>query len=185
MEADLERGKRIKSLRTKRGWTLQQLADAVGVRHFQSVQKWEAGQPLSYPNLLKLARALDTSTENILGEQVDIEPEDLDARLLRVEGGLLSLVRNEIDTLGTRVAGVSSDFQAFAQWSRNVVSEINSGLAVLREASEGQTTAVEGLSDQVQALRSELRELRGSVEAAAAREAPARQRRKPPAAGDQ
>ena len=174
MEVDTGRGTRIKDLRTERGWTQRQLADKIGVRHYQSVQAWERGRPMEYDNLLALARAFDVDVSALLGEDEPAEDDDVEKRVLHIEGALLSLLRKEVDALRTQLGDVRTTMAGLA-------AQVMEGLGELREASDGQSRAVEGLSDQVQALRSELRELRGIVAAPAETEAPARPQRKRPA----
>lgn len=59
-------GQRIRSLRTERGLTLQQIADQFGIKR-SSVSGWERGDSRPDPDKLpKLARALGTTVEHLL-----------------------------------------------------------------------------------------------------------------------
>lgn len=75
---------RLRSTRIQRGFTLQQMADCVGIA-LRSYQKYESGdsEP-AYDYLVKLADFLDVPTDfllgrdaylNSLGVSVDVSPE--------------------------------------------------------------------------------------------------------------
>ena len=63
-------GPRIQTLRRSRGWTQEQLAQALKVSR-QAVSKWEAGQAMpDGANLVALSRAFGVSTDSLLlGEE--------------------------------------------------------------------------------------------------------------------
>ena len=59
-----EVGKKIKKLRTERRWTLEQLADEVGVTK-STVKKWEAGtiDDIGFTKIVRLAEIFGTSVD--------------------------------------------------------------------------------------------------------------------------
>lgn len=63
-------GPRIQTLRRSRGWTQEQLAQALKVSR-QAVSKWEAGQAMpDGANLVALSRAFGVSMDSLLlGEE--------------------------------------------------------------------------------------------------------------------
>jgi len=59
---------KIKEARKNKGMTQKQLADLAGVS-YRAVQTWEAGRlPKSLDPVMKLAKALDTTSEELLDE---------------------------------------------------------------------------------------------------------------------
>lgn len=63
-------GRRIKELRTEKGWTLEQLGDAVGVNK-STVRKWETGmiKNMRRDKLAMIAKALSTTPAYLMGWQ--------------------------------------------------------------------------------------------------------------------
>lgn len=60
-------GKQIKYHRNKKGWTMKQLADAIGVHGKQTINAYESGtRTPSNPTMLKIAAALDCTYEQTL-----------------------------------------------------------------------------------------------------------------------
>ena len=69
------RGERIKDARLRKGWTQQQLADAVGVSQ-PAIGLWERGKrDILADNLMALAKALGVSVEELAGMLDDQEPD--------------------------------------------------------------------------------------------------------------
>lgn len=57
-----ETGQKIKQLRLSRNWTLQDLANAIGCRHRQTVHYWESGKNNpSSQTISKLSKAFGVS----------------------------------------------------------------------------------------------------------------------------
>ena len=83
-------GENIAALRKKQGMSQQTLADAIYVTR-QTISKWEKN--LSVPDadaLTRLADALNTSVQTLLGqpEEAASEPSDLAAALMRINDQL-------------------------------------------------------------------------------------------------
>lgn len=83
-------GENIAALRKKAGMTQQSLADALYVTR-QTISKWEKN--LSVPDadaLVRLADALDTTVQNLLGqaEEAAAAPSDVAAALSRINDQL-------------------------------------------------------------------------------------------------
>ena len=83
-------GENIAALRKQRGMTQQSLADALFVTR-QTISKWEKN--LSVPDadvLVRLADALDTTVQTLLGqpEETSAEPSDIAAALNRINDQL-------------------------------------------------------------------------------------------------
>lgn len=83
-------GENIAALRKKQGMSQQTLADAIYVTR-QTVSKWEKN--LSVPDadaLVRLADALDTTVQALLGqmEESPVEPSDVAAALSRINDQL-------------------------------------------------------------------------------------------------
>ena len=83
-------GENIAALRKQRGMTQQSLADALFVTR-QTISKWEKN--LSVPDadvLVRLADALDTTVQTLLGqpEEASAEPADIAAALNRINDQL-------------------------------------------------------------------------------------------------
>ena len=63
--------KRVKALRSERGFSQEELGKLLGVKK-QTVTHWEAGN--NYPNfdtLVKMARLFDVSTDYLLGVEIE------------------------------------------------------------------------------------------------------------------
>lgn len=90
---DVVVGTRVRLLRQARKLSQGALADAIGVT-FQQVQKYErATNRISISMLARMARALDTTIPELVGESAD-DQRPLDALLqLLGEPGTLDLVR--------------------------------------------------------------------------------------------
>lgn len=90
---DIVVGARVRLLRQARKLSQGALADAIGVT-FQQVQKYErATNRISISMLARMARALDTTIPELVGESAD-DQRPLDALLqLMSEPGTLDLVR--------------------------------------------------------------------------------------------
>jgi transcriptional regulator with XRE-family HTH domain len=87
------RTERLKQLRQKRGFTQDELADRAGV-HLRAIQRYEAGE--TEPSLdvaLRLARALETTTDYLGGETDDPVNRIDDDSLSTLERLVLSLLR--------------------------------------------------------------------------------------------
>ena len=56
----------LKGIREERDLTQVELSTMAGVSE-RSIKRWEQGKPISIPNLIKVAKALDTTTDKILG----------------------------------------------------------------------------------------------------------------------
>lgn len=69
-------GERVKQARLKRGLTLEQLAERVGVK-YQSVQGLEDGKSRQTKHLLAYARALSVPAEWLERNEGDMEPESI------------------------------------------------------------------------------------------------------------
>ena len=83
-------GENLAALRKQRGMTQQSLADALFVTR-QTISKWEKN--LSVPDadvLVRLADALDTTVQTLLGqpEETSAEPSDIAAALNRINDQL-------------------------------------------------------------------------------------------------
>lgn len=59
-------GKRLRTLRERKGYTQEELADAMGTSQ-RTVSAWENGQTPNGEMVAKLARELRTSTDYLLG----------------------------------------------------------------------------------------------------------------------
>ena len=75
-------GTRLKELRKQRGWTQKELAQKIGV-NFPQINKYESGlNAPPFEKLIKLAEALDTTTDFLLIGRTDDLPPLHNARLL-------------------------------------------------------------------------------------------------------
>ena len=81
----------IITLRKKQGMSQQSLADAVFVTR-QTISKWEKNLSVPYADgLIRLADALDTTVQNLLGQPEESEPtppSDIAAALTRINDQL-------------------------------------------------------------------------------------------------
>ena len=77
-----EVGRRIKQLRESRNIEQLELAELMGYKSQSTISKWESGTNL--PNggkLVKLAKALNTTTDNILfGSEIEQKEETIDLK---------------------------------------------------------------------------------------------------------
>jgi len=84
MTMDSTLGNRIYNLRTQKRLTQDQLAEKIGVSR-QALSKWERGEAYpDYYNTTALAKALDVSVDELMGEQKDT-PKDGPSRRIRIE----------------------------------------------------------------------------------------------------
>lgn len=159
MEVDPTRGRRIAKMREEAGYTQQQLTDQLSLGSVRTVQNWEYGGKISYPNLVALARALDVEIDVIL--EGDPPPgakdETVDDRLARIEGGLLRIVRTEIVTLRDFVKDAVTGLAQGVEGLTGQVGELHAAVA-------GQTAAFEAVAAELPALRSEIRTLREDLD---------------------
>ena len=68
-------GRRIKKLRTEKGWTLEQFGEAVGVNK-STVRKWETGmiKNMRRDKLISIAQALGTTPAYLMGWEEEEKP---------------------------------------------------------------------------------------------------------------
>jgi transcriptional regulator with XRE-family HTH domain len=69
-------GEKLQAIRLHKGWTLEQMADAVGrtdVSRRSRVWEWEKGirQP-DYASLLTYARLIGVSTDDLIDDEVEL-----------------------------------------------------------------------------------------------------------------
>lgn len=69
-------GEKLQAIRHHKGWTLEQMAEAVGrtdVSRRSRVWEWEKGvrQP-NYPSLLTYARLVGVSTDDLIDDEVEL-----------------------------------------------------------------------------------------------------------------
>jgi len=69
-ECTIRFGKRLRELRLKNGNTLQEIAEAVGLRHRQAIEQYEKGRcsPTLY-TLIKLADYFNVTLDNLVGKK--------------------------------------------------------------------------------------------------------------------
>lgn len=85
--------RRLRVLRETRGYTLEDVANLIGV-HRSQIIRWEDGKVPNAESVVKLARALSVSTDYLLG-LVDNEQDTLkEAKLSTGERQLLDALRN-------------------------------------------------------------------------------------------
>lgn len=91
-------GQRLRDLRIQRGHTLESLSELIGVNG-QQIWRWEArrNEPLSHM-IAALARALETTTDYLLGLTDDPSPRPY-GELTPLERELLAALRRG-DTIG-------------------------------------------------------------------------------------
>ena len=68
---------RLRELRRRKLMTLQELARAVGVKQYQTVQRWESG--VAYPRpaqLRKLCEVLEVTPDELLAALAEQAPEE-------------------------------------------------------------------------------------------------------------
>ena len=69
-------GEKLQAIRQHKGWTLEQMAEAVGrtdISRRSRVWEWEQGirQP-DYASLLTYARLIGTSTDDLIDDEVEL-----------------------------------------------------------------------------------------------------------------
>jgi transcriptional regulator with XRE-family HTH domain len=89
-----DRGARIRRLRLEGGKSQRYVADQLGVAP-RSIQNWEAGEPIAYPNLVALARLFDTTPEWIDDGIATEDARDDDADLAARTGWLEARARHD------------------------------------------------------------------------------------------
>lgn len=125
--ADKARGQNIARLRARKRLTQQALADKLKVG-YRTVQTWESGTMPEWPNLEKLARALDVRPEDIIGDEPAPEP----SQLGRIEESLAEL--------HAKVDRLAEDVDDTAQAVTTAVAELAVRLGeVVRADSEAQS----------------------------------------------
>lgn len=63
-------GGNLRALRKARGWTQADLAEAIGLRDFMAVSRWERGEHRpSEANIVALAEALNVTVADLYMEQ--------------------------------------------------------------------------------------------------------------------
>lgn len=78
--------KNLRHLRTQKGFTLEQLADAVGLQDRTSYYAYESGKAVpDVFKLLKLASLFDTSLEDIVNKDLTLEALTADALVYTIE----------------------------------------------------------------------------------------------------
>lgn len=85
--ADKARGAHIQRLRQRKRLTQQAMAEKLGIA-YRTYQTWESGTMPEWPNLEKLALALGTTPERLIGDDEIPEPSQLD----RIEAKLDELL---------------------------------------------------------------------------------------------
>lgn len=82
--ADKARGAQIQRLRQRKRLTQQAMAEKLGIA-YRTYQTWESGTMPEWSNLEKLALALGTTPERIIGDEEVPEPSQLDRLEAAVE----------------------------------------------------------------------------------------------------
>ena len=98
-------GQKIKALRKRKNWTLEQLGNATGVSK-STVRKWETGfiKNMRRDKLMALAAALDTTPEYLMGW--DDNPMDEEDKNVQPAPGFLEAATVSIPVYGSVPAGV-------------------------------------------------------------------------------
>ncbi|MBD3919861.1 helix-turn-helix transcriptional regulator [Paenibacillus sp. PR3] len=103
---DKELGQRIAELRHRRRWTQEQLGQQLGVSG-QAVSKWENGDSLPDTTLLvDLARALDCTTDYLLGADAE---ESVSRYIPSLEAGIRKLEPSESIDMAFRLFNMFDD----------------------------------------------------------------------------
>ena len=71
-------GEKLQAIRQNKGWTLEQMAEAVGrtdASRRSRVWEWEQGmrQP-DYTSLLNYARVAGVSTDDLIDDEIEVDP---------------------------------------------------------------------------------------------------------------
>lgn len=157
---DTERGKRIAELRRDARYSQAALAATVGV-HENSVQNWERGRAIEWPNIVQLARVLNVTPEFIVAGGDKSTPatvsDRIELRLSKLEAA------EATGALERRIGGgMRGGYEDIVKRVDDVLTEVSQG----REDVAALAATVQELGLQVGALRRELAAQRGSDRAA-------------------
>lgn len=94
---------KLKTLRIKRGQSLQQLADAIGASkaHVWELETGKSTNP-SIDLLRRIAEHFDVTVASLIGETID----DVPAEIIRMHRDLEKLSDKDIDILNDIIAGM-------------------------------------------------------------------------------
>ena len=123
--------KKLKELRKKKGYTQEKMSNLLEIGQ-SAYAKWENGR--TQPNieqLVKIAQILETTTDELLGRQVDFGDKLLGVKIENNQTaiGMFELLEEYLDDQCDNISFLESDYRAGYDQALGDVSEFVSDLA--------------------------------------------------------